>query len=65
MDINVQDRHIFEEDKILVEDVDEDDEILDEENEESCPTFTEQQQRNPGEQTGLKADMWGSRTDTD
>eukprot|EP00957_Ditylum_brightwellii_P180459 13746485-Ditylum_brightwellii.AAC.1 len=31
MDINVQDRHMFEEDKILEEDVDEGDEILDRE----------------------------------
>eukprot|EP00957_Ditylum_brightwellii_P138526 10559019-Ditylum_brightwellii.AAC.1 len=47
MDINVQDRHIFKEGKILEEDVDEDNEILDEENEESCPTPNEPQRRNP------------------
>eukprot|EP00957_Ditylum_brightwellii_P157184 11962828-Ditylum_brightwellii.AAC.1 len=47
MGINVQDRHIFKEDKILEEDEDEDDEILDEENEESCLTRNEPQRRNP------------------
>eukprot|EP00957_Ditylum_brightwellii_P108284 8260751-Ditylum_brightwellii.AAC.1 len=47
MDINVQDRHIFEEDKILEQDVDEGNEMLDEENEKSCPAPNEPQWRNP------------------
>jgi hypothetical protein len=59
MYFNVQDRHIFEEDKILEEDVDEDDEILDEENEETRPTSNEPQQRNPQRASRFKGKYVG------
>ena len=65
MDSNVQDRHICEENKILEEDVDEDDEILDEENEETRPTSNEPQWINPQRASRFKKNMWGCRTDTE
>eukprot|EP00957_Ditylum_brightwellii_P121845 9291947-Ditylum_brightwellii.AAC.1 len=65
MDFNVQDRHIFKNDKILEEDVDEDNEILDEEDEETRPTPNEPQRRNPHKTSRFEGKYVGCRTDTD